>query len=178
VEHFTGPDSPPAAPPPSRLAVVLPPVWATPATGAVVQLVGLHGGAGTTTLAALAGPGAIDLGTSLTGAAASVPVLFVTRTHARGLDLALRLGQQWAAGGISPLRVVGLAAVYDAPTLTPALTRTLKSVTKTLPHCWVFRWDENLRASAAPPSAAPSGRLGRELKNIRKHATRLTEKDS
>lgn len=178
--HTSGPVDPPLATAPLNPAVVVPAALPeTPAPGpqgAVVQLVGLHGGAGVRTLSALIGPQALDCGTGLDSIrSVDVPVLFVTRSHAYGLDLALRLGQQYAARSLEPLMVLGVVVVYDAPTLSKGLARTLKSVEKALPNCWIVPWSEDLRHAVTPPDAASRGRLGRSVRSVLKKAGELRE---
>jgi len=181
LDHVSGPTGPPLAPAPLNPALSVPQSWPTaPAApgplGTVVQLVGLHGGAGTSTLAALLGPLAVDCGASLDNLATlDVPVLFVTRTHAHGLDLALRIGQQYAARSLGPVRVLGICVVHDAPNLSKGLARTLRSVEKTLPNCWIVPWDEDLRHDPALPSAASHGRMARDVRRILKKAAQLRE---
>lgn len=181
LEHATGPTTPPVAPAPLNPALPVSGQWPAASTGhgpgpqgTAVQLVGLHGGAGTSTVAALIGPHALDCGTDLEHLAyLAVPVLFVTRSHAHGLDLALRLGQQFAARSLEPVPILGLCVVHDAPTLSKKLARTLRSVQKALPSCWTVPWDEDLRNDPTLPPTASRGRLGRDVRRIVKKAQAL-----
>lgn len=179
--HSTGAAAPPVAPAPMSPAVVLPSEWPTTREsgpqGLVVQLVGLHGGAGTSTLAAEMGPQAADCGTGLDHLrSVDVPVLFVTRSHARGLDLALRLGQQHAARRLSPLTVLGVVVVHDAPgPLSKLLARRLKSVQKALPNCWTVPWSEDRRHDVGLPPVASQGARARDIRRVLKQAVELTE---
>lgn len=81
-----------------------------PAAGRWLWL-GLHGGAGVTTLAH-AVPGGVDLG-GLHGKPPKLPVVAVCRSHASGLGAA----QEWAAStaGRPYFDVLGLVVVADAP---------------------------------------------------------------
>jgi len=179
--HTTGPVDPPVAPAPLNPAVRVPESWPiAPAPSgpdaAQIQLVGLHGGAGTSTLAAEIGPAALDCGVGLDALVTTeLPVLFVTRSHARGLDLALRLGQQYAARSLDPLMILGVCVVEDAPTLTKGLARILRSVQKSLPNCWTVAWDEDLRHDPALPAPATRGRLARDIRRMLRKATALRE---
>lgn len=177
--HVAGPTDPPVAPTPLNPALAIPSSWpigpAHPFNA--VQLVGLHGGAGTSTMAALLGPVALDCGTSLANLTTlEIPVLFVTRTHAHGLDLALRLGQQYAARALDQVMVLGLVVVRDAPTLSKGLARTLRSVEKTLPNCWTVPWSEDLRHDPEMPSPADHGRMARDVRRIVKKAEQLRDR--
>ena len=176
-EHVAGPTAPPLAPIPLNPALQVPLTWPQRAPEAVeVQLVGLHGGAGTTTVAGLLGPQAADCGVGLEELITTdVPVLFVTRTHAHGLDLALRVGQQYAARSLEPLMVLGVVVVHDAPQLSKGLGRTVRSVQKTLPNCWTVAWDEDWRHDPNPPPVATHGRLARDARRILRKAAALRE---
>lgn len=176
--HAVGPTSPPVAPAPLNPAVRVPSGWpgAPAPAGTCVQLVGLHGGAGVSTLAGLLGEEAIDCGPGLGNLVTlQLPVLFVTRSHAHGLDLALRVGQQHASRTLEPLMILGLVVVHDAPTLSKGLARTLRSVEKSLPNCWTVPWSEDLRHDTAPPPAATGGRTGRDAHRILKKASQLRD---
>ncbi|MBU2698834.1 MULTISPECIES: DUF6668 family protein [Pimelobacter] len=179
--HVTGPAIPPPAPTPLNPALRVPGTWppVRPASGEhLVQVVGLHGGAGTSTMAALLGPKALDCGVGLDNVVdVTIPVLFVTRSHARGLDLARRAGQQFAARNLEPLRVLGLCVVQDAPTLSKGLARALRSVERSLPNCWTLPWDEDLRHDPALPPAADRGRIARDVRRILRKAARLRDRD-
>ncbi len=180
--HVSGPSDPPVAPAPLNPALPVPTTWPirrADAGAPSVQLVGLHGGAGTSTLAALIGPEAADCGHSLDELrTVDVPVLFVTRTHARGLDLAMRIGQQHASRTLEPLMVLGVVVVDDAPVLSKGLARTLRSVEKSLPNCWHLPWDEDLRHDTSLPAPASRGRLSRDVRRILKKAEQLVERQS
>lgn len=179
LDHTTGPTAAPIAPAPAKPALPIPAMWPVPERpcSGTVQLLGLHGGAGTSTVAALIGPEAVDCGVGLDQLRSmALPVLFVTRTHAHGLDLALRLGQQHAARSFDTLMVLGLVVVHDAPTLSRGLARKLRSAQRTLPNCWTVPWDEDLRHQPdLPASVAGRGRTARDVRRILKKADRLTQ---
>ena len=141
---FTGPSAPTGAPAPQapvRSLLLDPPAVKQPAQGSfVVQLVGLHGGAGTSVLASAIGVTALDCGVGVAGIADQhVPVVFVTRAHGRGLDLALRAGQQWAARGLEAFTVLGLILVADAPGQTRGLAASTKSARGAFPGAGRWR---------------------------------------
>lgn len=176
LTHAVGPSSPPVAPAPLNPALRVPAQWPNgPApVGTLVQLVGLHGGAGTSTMAAMLGEEAIDCGQGLDNLVTlSLPVLFVARSHAHGLDLALRIGQQHASRTLEPLMVLGIVVVHDGPSLSKGLARTLTSVEKSLPNSWTLPWSEDIRHDPALPEAATSGRAGRDTRRILKKASQL-----
>ena len=87
-------------------------------------VVGLHGGAGATTVAGLLGEGAREAGRcwplppELAPGVPTVPpapVLLVARTHAAGLDAAVSAARVWASGHLGDLPLLGLVLVDDAP---------------------------------------------------------------
>lgn len=185
MDHVVGPSNPPVAPAPLNPALVLPEWWHGRAASAerpsavTVQVVGLHGGAGTSTVAALLGDEAHDAEGGLAGLATmNRPILFVARTNGRGLDLALRAGQQYASRGFDPVPVLGIVLVHDAPTLSKGLARQLRSAQKALPNSWTVAWDENLRHDVALPTPATRGRLARDARRILKKAAQLIPPDS
>lgn len=172
----TGPAAPTGAPAPADPLFVVPDQLPLAGAGlrsdVVVQVCGLHGGAGTSTVAALLGEAAQDCGVGVEGVLeARVPVVFVTRTNARGLSLARRLASQWASGGLQDLLVLGLVLVDDAPALSRELHRELKSAEKALPHSWRITWSEDLRHDPELPPPAEAGRRRRLCKSLLKHAT-------
>lgn len=172
----TGPAAPTGAPAPAHPLLKVPTLFdhtrAYP--GLLVQVVGLHGGAGTSTVAALLGREAIDCGPGLGYLVSSeLPVVFVARTHAHGLQLVKRVAAQWASGGLDAVRVLGVVLVDDAPTLSKGLHREVKSLERALPYSWRLAWSEDMRHSAEPPLEASSGRLRRIRKSLLSQATKL-----
>jgi hypothetical protein len=109
-----------------------------------IWVVGVHGGAGETTLAvALA-----SSGTERRWPAADTPprVLLVARTHLSGLRAAQRAAQQWAAGLTPAVDLLGVALVPDAPGRLPKQLRDFAQVVAGgLPRSWSLPWEEGLR---------------------------------
>lgn len=142
--------------------------------GITVQVAGLHGGAGTSTVAAFLGESAMDCGVGLGGLAdPDIPVLVVARTHAQGLILLRRVAAQFGSSGLTRIRLLGSVMVEDAPVLSKELQRTAKSLRKALPHSWYVRWSEEFRHSPDPPRPADSGHLHRIRKSVFSTATKL-----
>lgn len=144
------------------------------ADAVVVQVVGLHGGAGTTSVAAWVGAGAADCGVGLSRLRTwQAPVLLVARTHARGLGLVLGAAQQWAAGGLPGIELLGVALVDDAPALSRDLERTVRSAERALPRSWRIGWSEQSRHTPVVLGAGEvSSRTRRTGKSIRAEAAR------
>lgn len=121
-------------------------------TGAGWWWLGVHGGAGVTTLRVLV-PGGLDAGRGWPDPAAGGPaaVVLVCRTHVVGLGGARDAVRQWAAGATAEgVLLAGLVAVADGPG-RPArpqleLLRLLRGV---VPRLWRVPWVEALRAVPA-----------------------------
>jgi hypothetical protein len=96
--------------PQNGAAAKSPPNTTEPRPAASWAWLGLHGGAGVTTLAQ-AVPGGVDLAT-LGETTSTLPLVVVCRSHAGGLDAA----QHWAPpGGRERTAILGLVVVADAP---------------------------------------------------------------
>jgi uncharacterized protein DUF6668 len=148
-------------PPPQSLARVT-----MAAATARVWWVGVHGGAGESTLARLME------GSSAAGHAWPVPatsagsarpsVVLVARTHASGLRAAQAAATEWAAGDV-PVRLLGLVLVADAPGRTPRPLRDLaRLVVGGVPSAWHVPWHEPWRLGD-PIDAASAPAAVREL---------------
>ncbi|GAB3583034.1 DUF6668 family protein [Calidifontibacter terrae] len=158
----TGPAEPTGAPAPQDPPLRVPTQLVDPPFGAVLQLVGLHGGAGVTTLAGVLGDSALDTGVGLDLAAAGVPVVLVARTHAHGLDLAARAARQWASGGLVGLPLLGAVLVDDGPRVGEAMSRTALSVSRAFPRTWRIEWVEGWRSQLAPTDGPARVRRARK----------------
>lgn len=167
--EVTGPSSPIHAP---RADPVVPEVAALPdsAVTASLAVVGLHGGAGTTSLATLLGEGIHDAGTRLPARNPYVPgrprVVLVARTHARGLAAAEEATTAWSHRELPDVEIVGLVLIDDGPKLGAATQRTVARLLRMAPHGWHIPWVEAWRTTLTP---SPTGvRLPRTLKSIRR----------
>ncbi|MGH3352283.1 MAG: DUF6668 family protein [Nocardioides sp.] len=171
-----GPPAPTGAPAPADPVLLVPDRFMirTLSSEVTVQLVGLHGGAGTSTMASLLGSEAADCGKSLSGLAdPTIPVIFVARTHAKGLNLVRRAANQWASGGLEEIRLLGVVFVDDAPNLSKLLARDLRSAERALPHSWRLEWSEDIRHGIHLPGEAPGGRARRTRKSLLDQARKL-----
>ncbi|MEU7314812.1 DUF6668 family protein [Streptomyces sp. NPDC007083] len=147
--------APRATPHPALAQVAVP--GATAPGGGAVSWVGAHGGAGTSTLAELAGGS--DLERRLPDPAQGEPgrVLLVARTHASGLRAASRALEALHSGrhpaGVELLAVV---LVADAPGRLPLhlmqRIRVLRSVADVHRVPWIPAWRGDKRPSALPKS--------------------------
>lgn len=144
-----------------------------------IAVLGLHGGAGTTTVVELLGADAYDAGTRWPVFAGwerptpAVPVVAVARTHHRGLDAVTRFAGQWASGGLPGGPLIGVVLVDDAPKLTAAQHTAARRALRMTPHGWHVRWQEPWRLTPPDLSAAPK-RVRDTIRNIRATADQLT----
>jgi hypothetical protein len=124
---------------------------------------GVHGGAGETTLAQLL-EGSWETGHAWpqTDASATEPpnVILVARTNARGLRAAQLAAIEWASGSV-PVHLHGLVLIADAPGRLPkALKDFALVVAGGVPRVWRLPWVEAWRlgepvcAETAPRAVA------------------------
>ncbi|GHD31264.1 DUF6668 family protein [Nocardiopsis kunsanensis] len=115
-----------------------------------VWFLGVHGGAGESTLAGLV-PDARPAGHAWPEVAtppghAPARVVLVARTHASGLRSAQLAATEWASGSASGIELIGLVLVADAPGKLP---RPLKDMAKVIkggvPRTWSIPWIESWR---------------------------------
>lgn len=123
-----------------RLATVYPnfysPLW----------VVGAHGGAGATSVAAMI-QGAYPLARSWPHVAGHlVPVILVARSNMAGLDAAQRAAQHWASGLVPGVDLLGLVVLSDAPGKLPKVLRDrLKVIAGGFARNWFVPWIESWR---------------------------------
>ncbi len=111
---------------------------------------GAHGGAGVSTLTAVAPVSGDCMRWWPGGDVSQSPnVVLVCRTHTEGLERARDLLRQYAVCELPPaLRVLGLVTVADAPGKPPAEIRNLmKLVAAAAPTSWHLPWVESWRGA-------------------------------
>lgn len=125
---------------------------------------GVHGGAGESTLAALVPEWpASDHGWPQAPGAAPARVVLVARSNVRGLRAAQAAATQWAAGLVPFVEVVGLVIVADAPGRLPKPLRDLAHVVGGgVPRTWSLPWIESWRLGE-PPAVETAPREVRRL---------------
>jgi hypothetical protein len=113
---------------------------------------GLHGGAGVSTLAEAIPGGADAHGLWPSPAVHPGPgsVVLVARTHLRGLTRARDAIQQWYEGNVpNGLRLAGLVVVADAPgRLLRPQADALRLLAGIVRHVWRIPWIEELRCAS------------------------------
>lgn len=109
----------------------------------------LHGGAGSTSLATVAGQGVV-LDRAWPDPAGGWPArtALVCRTNAAGLAAAGQWLQEWAAGLVADLDLLALVAVADAPPRpSKAIRRRLHELSGAVPRLvtvpWIADWRDN-----------------------------------
>lgn len=128
-----------------------------------VWLVGVHGGAGTSTLQR-ALPGSLDAGRAWPYYQDGMPaarVLLVARTSAHGLSRARTAAQEWAASTAPNVDLLGLVLVPDASGRLPRPLRELvQLVSGGVPRVWSMPWHEPWRLGqpVTPETAPPTYR--------------------
>ncbi len=120
------------------------------------RVVGLHGGAGASTIAHLLGERvAVDAGQKVPLGAAP-RVLFVARTHAAGVAAVRHAGRVWAAHQLDDVTVLGLVLVDDGPRIGREQLSACQAVMRVFPRTWRIGWVEPWRTQLVPdPRAAP-----------------------
>lgn len=134
-------------------------------------VVGAHGGAGESSLAALDSDwAAADHAWPLSPNGATHVVL-TARTSATGLRAAQNAATHWAAGLDAEVRLVGLVLIADAPGRLPrALREYAQVVAGGVPRTWHLPWIERWRLGEPPdPASVP-----REVRKLTEDLTTLT----
>lgn len=138
------------------------------------QLVGLHGGAGTSTLVRLLGSDLVlDAGTKVP-MGGTPRVLFVARTHAAGLAAVQEAAQVWAAQRLSDVDVLGLVLVDDGPRIGKEQLAACRQVMRILPRTWRIGWVEPWRTQTEPDPASAPRRTRATLRELRTIAAPTT----
>lgn len=143
---------------------------------ASLWVVGAHGGAGESSVAALEdGWTASGHSWPVLDTEAPAQCVVVARTSVAGLLAARTALTQWASASIGPsARVVGLVLIADAPGKLPAALRDLaKVVAGGAPRIWEIPWVEAWRLGEPPATARPRAatRLVNDLRSLVSSAT-------
>ncbi|MBO1768259.1 DUF6668 family protein [Allobranchiibius sp. GilTou38] len=131
------------------------------------HVVGLHGGAGVTTVGQLLSEAiAVDAGTKVP-LGGTPRVLLAARTHAAGLAAVQRAGQVWAGGQLSDVELLGLVLVDDGPRMSKAQLAGCRQVMQILPRTWRIGWVEPWRTQTVPEISAAPLRVRRTVNQLR-----------
>lgn len=139
-------------------------------TAVRVAVMGLHGGAGTTTLAMLLGTGASEVGQSWpvsqnawTGSAWPIPVIAVARTDHTGLSAADRFIRSWANGQLTGSQLSALVLVGAGPRTSDARKKATKRLLRMVPRGTHIPWMDSWLDAPPDPARLP-GRIKRIIK--------------
>lgn len=123
---------------------------------------GVHGGAGETTLAALEPDWPAAEHCWPVSSSETNKVVLVARTSLQGLTAAQKVVEQWASGNVSGVDVLGLVFVADSPGKPPKALRELAYVIGGgVPRTWLIPWVEAWRVD--PPTSENAPRAARKL---------------
>ena len=135
----TGPSRPQSSVPPPDQADRLP-RWNTTGREPGFWWLGVHGGAGETSLARLdKTTKAAEHHWPITEAGSTV--ILVARSNIPGLRAAQRAATEWASGSVPGIHVSGLVVMADAPGRLPKEIRDYSRIGGGgVPHLWHFPW--------------------------------------
>lgn len=121
------------------------PRWNTSGREPVFWWLGVHGGAGESSLARLdKTTRAAEHHWPLTSAGSTV--VLVARSNIPGLRAAQRAATEWASGSVPGIRVAGLIVMADAPGRLPKEIRDFSRIVGGgVPHLWHVPWVEPWR---------------------------------
>ncbi|MFD4524113.1 DUF6668 family protein [Streptomyces sp. NPDC058470] len=168
---LTGPLAPQGAgvPRPDR---ALPVARPRPGTDHGWWWLGVHGGAGVTTLER-AVPGGRDAGLAWPVSVESPSVVLVARSGANGIEAAQNAARQWASGMVPGVDLLGLVVVADAPGRRPRVLQNLvRLVSGAVPRLWEVPWVEPWRLGESPTEHLPKecAPLARDLSRLTRPA--------
>jgi hypothetical protein len=134
----------------------------------VLWWVGVHGGAGESTLERIF-QGSRAAGHRWPVAPTGSPpvvVVLVARTDARGLRAAQSAMRDWQTRGLN-LQLLGLVLMADAPTRLPRALRDLRRVVSGgVPRVWWLPWVESWRVGEVPSRANSPREAERLLEDL------------
>ena len=146
--------------------------WETSEVGPFegLAVMGLHGGAGATTLAGLLGDGASEVGRSWplshnawTGSAWPIPVIAVARTDHSGLAAADSFVRSWANGQLTGSKLSALVLIEAGPRTSEARKKATKRLLRMVPRGAHLPWIDSWLDAPPDPARLP-GRVKRIIK--------------
>lgn len=125
-------------------------------------VMGLHGGAGATTLAALLGEGSSDVGrawpisnNAWTGKAWPIPVIAVARNDHSGLKAADTFVRSWANGQLTGSRLSALVLIDAGPRISDARKKSTKRLLRMVPRGTHLPWMDSWLEAPPDPTRLP-----------------------
>lgn len=135
-----------------------------------LAVMGLHGGAGATTLSTLLGESALDVGrawplsqSTRTQAPWPLPVIAVARTDHTGLSAADRFVRSWANGQLSGSQLSALVLIEAGPRTSDARKKATKRLLRMVPRGTHIPWMDPWLDAPPDPARLP-GRIKRIIK--------------
>lgn len=135
-----------------------------------LAVMGLHGGAGATTVAALLGDGAAEVGHSWpisqnawTGSPWPIPVIAVARTDHHGLAATDRFIRSWANGQLTGSQLSALVLIEAGPRTSDARKKATKRLLRMAPRGTHIPWMDSWLDAPPDPARLP-GRIKRIIK--------------
>ena len=170
VPDVTGPRAPQLGVPAPAVADQLP--VREQEQGATLWWVGVHGGAGESTMASLIPTWrAADHCWPRTPGGKSPRVVLVAQSNMHGLQRARLAATQWASGLVPHVELVGLVVVADTPGRLPRPLRDFLQVVKGgVPRTWQVPWVEAWRFGEEPALSD----LPRAIRNVVEELTVIT----
>lgn len=170
-----GPESPDVAPQAHPQGPRWPKVEVDHTSGLCVM--GLHGGSGATTVAALLGDKAVLTGSGWPVAAGwerprpVLDVIAVCRNHHKGIAAGSEFARQWADGQLPDSNLIGIVIVDDGPKLLNAQSIGTRALARMTAHGWHLRWHEPWRIEPVNETNIP-----RSANSVRRSILRTHEK--
>ncbi len=143
----------------------------------LLWIVGLHGGAGVSTVVDLFGADAKDgkRAWPRPPAPPAAPVLLVARTHHQGLSKVSGAAREWASGALPWVNLLGVILVDDSPKPpSRLLADQLTQVAHMTPACWRLSWHEQWRSEPASLNTA-NRRTRNTIRDMHDHALAARE---
>lgn len=126
-----------------------------------IMVMGLHGGAGASTVAHLLGDEAADVGLGWPVAGGwtrprpVLNVVAVCRTHHAGLAAGTRFAHQWASGELTDSHLLGILLIDDGPKLFDSQKSAAKRLGQMTPHGWHLPWMNEWRVQSPDSTHLP-----------------------
>lgn len=131
-----------------------------------IAVIGAHGGAGATTLAASDPELFFESRAAWPSTQYEQACILVARTSAQGLYAAQTALQQWAAAETPSVDLLGLVLIADAPGKLPKpLKELVQVIAGGAPRTWHLPWDPAMRLDAE--NTLPMRRSNKLIRNLR-----------
>lgn len=151
------------------------PILADPS---LIWCLGVHGGAGTSTLCRIAEQRGVRMQDSRYWPrptdASTVSVVLAARTNAAGLEGTRRAATEWAAEYVPWVHLLGVVLVADAPKPPAGLRPRIEEVSAMVPHTWSIGWHESWRILTPAETYPLDTRTKHTIGRIKKLAAKTT----